>query len=65
MDAQSHIKVINHGFTIIRIDDYPAIRIKYKDEEHREWTTLENYPSKSARDKAFKELMQQPFIIQD
>jgi len=65
MDAKSQLKVIKHGFTIIRIDDYPSARIKYKDEGHREWSTFENFPTKTARDKAFNELMEWPSIIQD
>lgn len=65
MDAKSQVKVIEKGFIILRVDDYPAIRIKFKDEEHREWTTLNNFPTKTARDKAFNDLMEQPNIIQD
>lgn len=65
MDSKSHKKVIDVGFTIIRIDDYPAARIKYKDEDHPDWVTLQNFPTKASRDKAFAELLQYPKVIQD
>lgn len=65
MDTQSQKKVIEAGFTIIRSDDYPQIRIKYKDEAHREWVTFDNFPTKASRDIAFNELLEQPNIIQD
>lgn len=65
MDARSQIKVIEKGFVIIRVDDYPAIRIKFKDEAHREWTTLNNFSTKATRDKAFKDLLEQPYVISD
>ncbi len=65
MDSKSQLKIIEFGFTIIRTDDYPNIRIKYKDEDHKDWCTLEVFPTKSARDKAFNELLEQPHFIQD
>lgn len=65
MDTTSQLKVIDCGFTILRVDDYPNIRIKYKDEDHKDWCTLEVFSTKSARDKAFKELLEQPHFIQD
>ena len=65
MNDESHLKLIQDGFTIIRIDDFPGIRIKFKDVEHPEWTEMNTYPSKYARDKALGELVAQPFIIND
>ncbi len=65
MDSQSQEKVIKAGFTIIRVDDYPSPRIKYKDEAHREWNTFEKYPTKAARDRAYEELRIQQFILVD
>ncbi len=65
MDSKSQQKVIAFGFTIIRADDYPNIRIKYKDADHAEWNTLQVFPTKASRDKAFKDLIEQPHIIQD
>lgn len=65
MDARSQLKVIRAGFTIIRQDDYPAIRIKYKDADHEDWVTYNNYPTKSARDKVFNELREASHILID
>ena len=65
MDAKSQIKVITAGFTIIRADNYPTPRIKYKNEAQREWATWENFPTKAARDRTFNYLLEQPTIIQD
>lgn len=65
MDTTSRLKVIDCGFTILRVEDYPNIRIKYMDEDHKDWHTLEVFPTKSSRDKALKELLEQPHFIQD
>jgi len=47
------------------VDDYPSPRIKYKDEAHRDWVTLEKYPTKAARDRAYEELRIQKFVLVD
>ncbi len=66
MDAKSQEKVINAGFTILRTDDYPTVRIKYKQKEVAEdWCTLERFPSKAARDRRLAKLLEQPFAIAD
>lgn len=65
MDTTSQQKVIAAGFTIIRCDDQPSVRIKYKGSGQQEWKTLENYPTKSARDRAFKELLNKTSYITD
>ena len=65
MDSKSQLKVLRAGFQIIRKDDYPVPRIKYKSEEQQEWATLENFPSKASRDRAFAELVEQPFTLVD
>jgi hypothetical protein len=65
MDANSQQKVIAAGFQIIREDDCPAVRIKVKNKEHREWATLEKFQSKAARDRRMKELLNDEMIISD
>jgi hypothetical protein len=65
MQLQSQIKVMKAGFTIIRCDDSPLPRIKYKAHEQIEWKTLEKHPSKAARDRRFKELLTDDNVIED
>ncbi len=65
MDTQSQQKVIRAGFMIIRPDDTPNIRIKYKGETLQSWTTLEKFKTKSERDKRFQELLKDQNIISD
>lgn len=66
MDAKSQSKVRAAGFTIIRCDDHPKPRIKMKDRTTSNWVTFENhFKSKAARDRRFKELLNNDKIIQD
>lgn len=65
MDAKSQQKVIAKGFKIIRCDDYPSPRIKVKDKQHPEWSTLMTFVTKAARDREFKELLRLSIIITD
>lgn len=65
MDAKSQEKVLKAGFTIIRTDDQPAIRIKYKGKCLQNWLTLEKFQTKAARDRRFAEMLQDPKTIQD
>lgn len=65
MDTQSQQKVIRAGFMIIRPDDTPNIRIKYKGATLQSWTTLEKFETKSARDKRFQELLKDQNVIAD
>ena len=64
MDKLSVQKVLNAGFTIIRKDDYPAPRIKVKTKD-KDWSTLEKFNTKAARDRRFDELMTLDLIISD
>ena len=57
MQLQSQIKVMNAGFTILRCDDSPSPRIKYKAEGNREWKTYHKFDSKAERDRTFKKLI--------
>lgn len=65
MDKQSQLKVINAGFTIIRSDDQPSPRIKYIGKDHHEWSTLEKFETKAARDRRIVELLKISTIIND
>ncbi|HAQ21138.1 MAG TPA: hypothetical protein DCR40_18175 [Prolixibacteraceae bacterium] len=65
MDQASQVKVINAGFTILRCDDQPTSRIKFKGKDNHEWRTLEKFETKAARDRAFKNFMEMSFTIND
>lgn len=58
MDTISQKKVITAGFRILRPDDHPGIRIKYKGAGQYEWKTLEKFETKAARDRRLQELLQ-------
>lgn len=65
MDSNSQRKVIAAGFTIIRCDDTPSPRIKYKGKGRQEWATLATFETKAARDRRFKELNEMSVFIND
>ena len=65
MDSVSQHKVMKAGFVIIRSDDQPSPRIKYKGNGQQEWKTLEKFDTKAARDRRFKELMDISTFITD
>ena len=65
MDQESQMKVAAAGFTILRQDDYPTPRIKYKSKDQREWKTLEKFETKAARDRRYKEFLKMSMIIND
>ncbi len=66
MDTKSQIKVMAAGFRIIRKDDYPQPRIKVKrNEQGSDWRTLEKYPTKAARDRAFETMLKDLMTISD
>lgn len=65
MDQQSQRKVVRDGFTIFRCDDQPSPRIKFKSDIQHDWKTYQKFDSKAARDRAFTELMKEPFAIND
>jgi len=66
MDATSQQKVIAKGFVILRSDDQPNIRIKFKGPGTSEWKTFEKaFDSKAARDRRMKELLTKPNYIFD
>lgn len=65
MDQISQQKTINAGFTIIRCDDQPCARIKYKGTGVLSWKTLLKFPTKAERDIKFNELLKNQMIISD
>ena len=65
MDQTSQMKVMAAGFRILRTDDQPSPRIKVKENGNYEWRTLEKFEIKAARDRRFKELLQESKTIQD
>jgi hypothetical protein len=73
MDVASQKKVIDAGFIILRCDDHPSLRIKVKDGNDAnhtgscyEWRTFEkDFATKAARNRRFKELLEQSKIIED
>lgn len=66
MDAQSQLKVIKAGFTIIRKRDEPSPGIKFKGIGTHEWKLFpEKFKSKAERDRKFNRLLEQQLFIQD
>ncbi|MHC1773785.1 MAG: hypothetical protein AB9834_00090 [Lentimicrobium sp.] len=65
MDQTSQMKVMKAGFRILRIDDQPSPRIKVKESGNYEWRTLDKFETKAARDRRFKELIQDKRTIQN
>ena len=65
MEANSMIKLMKAGYTFIRPDDQPNIRIKYKKQGSGDWKTLEKFPTKAARDRRVRELLLEPDVIMD
>lgn len=64
MSTNDQDKVIKAGFMIIRPDDYPNIRIKYR-VGNGAWNTLEKFDTKTARDRRLKELLKNILTIMD
>ena len=64
MGTNDQDKVIKAGFMIIRPDDYPNIRIKYR-VGNGAWKTLEKFECKAARDRRLKELLKNILTIMD
>ncbi len=66
MNKKDQLKVLAEGFTIVSACDTPHYRIKYIDNEAREWRTLEyNFKSAAARNARLKQLLDDPKIIND
>jgi len=65
MDAKSQLKVITAGFIILRCEDQPIPRIKFKSKSTHAWSTLEKFETKAARDRQLKEFLELSLYIQD
>lgn len=65
MNLKSQAKVLRAGFMIIRKDESPQPKIKYKQFGLPEWRTLEKFGTKAARDRRYKELLHNSTIIED
>ena len=65
MEKTSLNKLMAAGYMFIRTDDYPNIRIKYMKQGSGDWKTLEKFETKVARDRRFKELLDDDKIIAD
>lgn len=74
MTVQDQLKLLNAGYTIIRPDNQPKIRIKtlvlaqlrgMDYVNSASWKTLETYQTKAARDRALKDMLQSRMIILD
>ena len=67
LDGQK--KVLRAGFTIIRPDNQPQPRIKTLrptgEFGNLNWVTLEKFDTKAARDRRFRELLENPDILED
>ena len=65
MDTTSQLKVMAAGFRILRTSDEPSPRIKVNKDGNTGWPTLEKFETKAARDRRFKELLEDNKTIQD
>ena len=64
MTQDSVLKLFKAGFTMIRKDDSPNIRIKFQDYDNQNWKTLGSpFESKAARDREYDRLRTLPHII--
>ena len=64
MTTRDQDKIMAAGFIIIRPDDFPNIRIKYR-VGNGAWKTLEKFDTKAARDRRLKELLKNILTIMD
>lgn len=69
MTLNGQKKVLRAGFTIIRRDDQPKPRIKTLrptgELGNLNWVTLEKFDTKAARDRRFRELLENPDVLED
>lgn len=62
--SANYEKLAAAGFTVIRADESPSPRIK-KWTGESSWTTVENFPTKAARDRRLLELLADPKTVTD
>lgn len=66
MNSKDQNKLLKAGYTILRRDDHPTVRIKEKSQETQEWQTYEkDFKSKASRDRRMEELLEYVTILED
>jgi hypothetical protein len=65
MEYRSMNRLMDAGYTFIRPDNSPNIRIKYRKKGSGDWKTLEKFETKAARDRKFNELLDLKEFISD
>ncbi len=65
MTLDGHRKVIAAGFKLIRPRNLTKPEIWYKDATVNDWHKMEEFSTKAVRDRRFKELLQDPHIVED
>ncbi|MCG8581787.1 MAG: hypothetical protein MI866_17815 [Bacteroidales bacterium] len=64
LSADDVNKLVDDGYTLLRKDDHPSVRIKKIDKQNRHWSTLEgDFSTKKARDERHKELLKDKKFI--
>ncbi|MBQ9660726.1 MAG: hypothetical protein IJV37_05620 [Bacteroidales bacterium] len=64
MTQESNDKLVRAGFTILRLDDWPSVRLKYW-KPGSGWNTFEKFETKSARKKRIHELRRNQYVVFD
>lgn len=65
MTQKDQLKVIRAGFKIIRADIF-RMQIKFKDKWQPDWSILEkDFKTKKALQERMKELLNEPYVIED
>lgn len=65
MTSKDQLKLLKAGFRIIRSDEHNLL-IKFKDNEHLNWTVLKNgFVSKAALKREMEKLLNLSIIIED
>lgn len=67
MNTSDHIKLLKAGFTIIRADNTPRIRIKKLSpgSGNPSWVTYRNFETKASRDREMKRMLEDDMTISD
>ena len=66
MNQADQMKIMNAGFTIVRMDDHPTIRIKYKNRDSHEFKTLKgDFRSRAERDWHMQHILKDRLFVQD
>lgn len=69
INRMSREKLLKAGYKFIRMTDYPCndgirLQIRYCDNENFTWRVLDTYPTKAAREREAKRLIEEgPYLI--